>query len=301
MKKILCFLGCALILSTSIPIVVSADAEVPTIEGIMRDYEVGSDEAINIQNRLQAEKDFYDAGAEVPAKAAPLLRAANNIDYESQKLEFEAQLYEAYEAMNFSAFETIKQEIIVSSPDKNWAKPLLRGTRKLTMNFYRQKNDYFCGPAAVGMALSVKGKYVDQYELANETWLETSKRGYTPGQYISYTLNNKLGIGNWYIYREVDTWDESLFMSRITITLDAGYAPIVAVYQTGATNVPKLVGHTYAGLRHFIPIYGYADRNGVYYMDSSSGLGGRFGGVPQSSYISAYNISYLIWGGSITY
>ncbi|TLG71299.1 C39 family peptidase [Culicoidibacter larvae] len=301
MKKILFLLVCTLILSASIPVVVSAEDSVPTIEQIMKDYEVGSDEAINIQSRLQAEKDFYEFGAEVPLKIVPTPRSGNSIDYETQKLEFESRLYEAYENMDYAALEAIKQELIAASPDKEWANPLSRSTKQIAMNFYRQKNDYFCGPAAVAMALSVKNKYVDQYELANDRWLETSKRGLTPGQYISYTLNSFLGLGNWYVYRTVDTWDQSLFMSRITITLDAGYAPIVAVYQTGKTNVPKLVGHTYYDLRHFVPIYGYADRNGVYYKDSSSGLGGRFGGVPQSAYISAYDMSYLIWGGSITY
>lgn len=150
------------------------------------------------------------------------------------------------------------------------------------------------------MALAAKGHYHSQQTLASKTWLETDYWGYTPGNYIRYTLNQMLHGGNqWYVYREVYGYDPGRLMTRIIITIQAKYIPIVAVYQTG--NGVVLNGHTNQFLRHFVPIHGYGSFGLIFYKDSSSGLGGRFAHVPQSSTTDQNTMANLIDGGSIIY
>jgi len=114
-------------------------------------------------------------------------------------------------------------------------------------------------------------------------------------------LNKLLGT-DWYVYKQVNEDNKSKLVERVQLNINNGYVPIVAVYQNGEEKDRVLVGHTYKYLRHFIPIYGYNGSIEIAYKDSSSGLSEvRFKDVPQSAWISSSTLSYLIWGGSITY
>ena len=102
----------------------------------------------------------------------------------------------------------------------------------ISMPFYQQINDYYCGLAATQMALATRGVNVSQSTLASDTWLETDKYKGTVGRYIKYTLNNLLGT-TWYSYKEVNKEDADLLEYRVKLNIDRGYAPVIAVYQTG--------------------------------------------------------------------
>jgi len=171
----------------------------------------------------------------------------------------------------------------------------------ISMPFYQQINDYYCGPAATQMALATRGVNVSQSTLASDTWLETDKYKGTVGRYIKYTLNNLLGT-TWYSYKEVNKEDADLLEYRVKLNIDRGYAPVIAVYQTGkAEHKDKVLnGHTYHYLRHFVTIYGYDlgyenGTRGILYKDPIAGYSGRFEDVQPSNWISTSLLAFLIW------
>lgn len=291
-KKIVLVLSCSVFFAPTIPI--AATNDVPTLEEIITNYDVTLDEAREIQSNMENENAYYVGEFSVPEKENRHNRTFSNLDYESLKEQL------AYEFKDVDNENEVLQKIAELMPNEEEPNMTTRsGFTGVSIPFYRQQNSYYCGPAATAMVLAGRGVYYSQSSLASITWLETDIYGYTPGSYIRYTLNAVLGLGNWYVYREVNSDDYGLLASRILITLGAGYAPIVAVYQNGSDS-RVLEGHTTGYLRHFVPIYGYAYQN-VFYRDSASGLGGRFSSVPQSGMVNVRTMSYLIWGGSIVY
>jgi len=253
------------------------DPKFPTVEEIMRDYQVSEEEAEIMLERMIEEHNRYQNDSSI--------KSSNSTVAEQKK-----QMLE--EAMKRSQVQPLG--CIIDGVDCNRVK------KELAMPFYRQENYYYCGPAATQMALAARGVYVSQSTLASDTWLETDKYKDTVGRYIKYTLNKLLGT-DWYVYKQVNEDNKSKLVERVQLNINNGYVPIVAVYQNGEEEDRKLKGHTYDYLRHFIPIYGYNGDIQIAYKDSSSGLGGRFKDVPQSAWISSSTLSYLIWGGSITY
>ncbi|TLG72497.1 C39 family peptidase [Culicoidibacter larvae] len=299
MKKILIMFMCAALFIVVTPLSVYAVDTVPTLEEIMDSYQVGIDEARKIQDGMKNEEAYYNGEVTVPDKR-PLLRndGNSNKNYEALKEAYSQAYLAAMTSDDTTVYKELEAQFLELLPVGY--RPKLKGTAMVSIPFYRQQNSYYCGPAAVAMALAAKGKYYSQSTLASKSWLETDDYGYTIGRYIKYTLNNLLGLGSWYVYKEVDWDDPAWLISKLIITIRAGYVPIVAIYQNGDSNT-VLNGHTKAYLRHFIPVYAYADNAGYWYADSASGLGGRFANVPQKSYINWKTLSYLVWGGSITY
>ena len=306
MKKIITILTMFALLTTNI-ISINAMEKIPTLEEIMKDYNTNLEEAQKIQEGMINQEKEYEGELVIPEKNNKNSRNLLNKemkDYTDIKDAYIEEMMIARENNDIDKIDELNSRFateIVPEGDEPLSSAQQRAVVFVSTPFYKQANGYYCGPAATAMALAAKGHYHSQSTLASNTWLETDRYGETPGDYIRYTLNYMLHGGNqWYVYRHVYGNNPSQFMTRITITIQARYVPIVAVYQAGDGVV--LPGHTNAYLRHFVPVYGYDSiGSSVIIRDSSSGLGGRFSGVQQASWVSSWTMGYLIDGGSIIY
>lgn len=142
--------------------------------------------------------------------------------------------------------------------------------RVLTVDYEAQPNFYYCGPAAARNALSVQGKDIDVYSMAER--MGTTEAGTDSINDITPVLNTETGDD---VYRSVeistptadDTQTDTL-REDIIRTVDDGRAVVANIAGTATdTNGDT---HSFAG-GHYISVNGYRDAgNEVKIADSAN-------------------------------
>lgn len=132
--------------------------------------------------------------------------------------------------------------------------------------FQRQPNGYYCGPAAVRVALSCQGRLISQDELAVS--LGTTVNGTNSSNDVVATLNKYLNSTVYYPTfvggSDATIAQRDQFRQDVKQSIDAGYAVVANVVGTIRTNDGS--NYTYSG-GHYVTITGYDDNDNLHVDD----------------------------------
>ena len=128
----------------------------------------------------------------------------------------------------------------------------------LNVDYQVQETGYWCGPAATRIALSARGIYVSQADLAAQLGTTTNGTDWI-GQ-VTGVLDNYVG---WYETKEMPNdpptqAQRDLLWNDIVLDIDNGY-PIVANIVAPANNHPP--GYPDYTIYHYFTVIGYDDAN----------------------------------------
>ncbi|MBL6274638.1 C39 family peptidase [Micromonospora fiedleri] len=130
--------------------------------------------------------------------------------------------------------------------------------RQLDVRYEAQPNFYFCGPAAARNALSVQGKNIDVYDMAER--MGTTEAGTDSINDITPVLNKETGKD---VYKSVEIRDAKAAEKQtdklredIKRTVDDGRAVVANIAGT-ATDTDG-VAHSFEG-GHYVSVTGYDD------------------------------------------
>lgn len=138
--------------------------------------------------------------------------------------------------------------------------------RYLPLRHTSQERGYWCGPAAVHMALTTRlnGGAPSQWDLAQDYHLRAETHHETPNRLVVRdTLNALLGTAR---YRVCDISGEHFsaerdrFREDLVASVDGGW-PIVATMwlRPGGSRPPGYPDPTGEGIKHIVAIYAYED------------------------------------------
>ena len=136
------------------------------------------------------------------------------------------------------------------------AAPLSRHV--LNVDYQVQETGYWCGPAATRIALSARGIYVSQADMAAQLGTTTNGTDWI-GQ-VTGVLDNYVG---WYETKEMPNdpptqGQKDLLWNDIVLDINNGYA-IVANIVAPANNHPP--GYPDYTIYHYFTVIGYDDAN----------------------------------------
>ncbi|GAA0373215.1 C39 family peptidase [Micromonospora gifhornensis] len=130
--------------------------------------------------------------------------------------------------------------------------------RQLDVRYEAQPNFYFCGPAAARNALSVQGKNIDVYDMAER--MGTTENGTDSINDITPVLNKETGKD---VYKSVEIRDAKAAEKQtdklredVVRTVDDGRAVVANIAGT-ATDTDG-VAHSFEG-GHYVSVTGYDD------------------------------------------
>ena len=130
--------------------------------------------------------------------------------------------------------------------------------RQLDVRYEAQPNFYFCGPAAARNALSVQGKNIDVYDMAER--MGTTEAGTDSINDITPVLNKETGKD---VYKSVEIRDAKAAEKQtdklredVVRTVDDGRAVVANIAGT-ATDTDG-VAHSFEG-GHYVSVTGYDD------------------------------------------
>lgn len=166
--------------------------------------------------------------------------------------------------------------------------------KTLNATWEREAVDYWCGPAATRIALSVRmNNPPDEGALANQ--LGTTVNGTDTINQVTGVLNQDLGT-NYYETKQIPNDPPSqaqidLLWSDVVTDVNNNYA-LVANIVAPPNNHPP--GYPNTTIYHYFTVAGYnSDNQSVYIVDPASGLPG-FEGVPNTYWLSLNELASLI-------
>lgn len=130
--------------------------------------------------------------------------------------------------------------------------------RELPHEINRQDNSYFCGPAAVRVALTTRGIYVSEQELAGK--LGTTPAGTNSSTDIDRVMDAYIrpGVEDFAPVfvrgNDVTAHEAAAFRANVVKSIDAGYGVVVNVVGTGEDVHGNR--YTYSG-GHYVAVCGY--------------------------------------------
>lgn len=165
------------------------------------------------------------------------------------------------------------QPAVAASPETIAPAPAPPSDKVLNFDFQYQPNYYYCGPAAVRIALTAHGVNLSQDDLANQ--LGTTANGTNSAEDTTRVLNSATGTSFYQtssIPGEVATPAEMDRLQADAVhAISNGYA-VVANIIGGATDSVG-VWHEFPG-GHYIAIVGYSDDGRSLQVADSSGMYG---------------------------
>lgn len=174
----------------------------------------------------------------------------------------------------------------------------------LAANWRGQQNWYYCGPAAMQMALTYQGLYPSQGSLAAQagtnSWDGTTVSG------LMNTLNGQ-GNGSYWSWADLPSWPTSAQIEAFKASMMAGishqynhvYATVGDAWMVAGG--PHLIGwDPNSSAFHYFTFRGYYDyARMVQYMDPYAGFGGN--SIPQYATIDAVTVVNVMGGRGYAY
>jgi Peptidase_C39 like family len=146
------------------------------------------------------------------------------------------------------------------------------GEHVLSVDYQVQQTGYWCGPAATRIALSARGIYRSQSQLAAE--LGTTTNG---TDWIGQVTRVLSGYVGWYETKEMPNdpptqAQRDLLWRDVVLDIDNGY-PIVANIVAPANNHPP--GYPNYTIYHYFTVIGYNDANRTVKIADPASFGGN--------------------------
>jgi peptidase C39-like protein len=148
----------------------------------------------------------------------------------------------------------------------------VQGEHVLSVDYQVQQTGYWCGPAATRIALSARGIYRSQSQLAAE--LGTTTNG---TDWIGQVTRVLAGYVGWYETKEMPNdpptqAQRDLLWRDIVLNIDNNY-PIVANIVAPANNHPP--GYPNYTIYHYFTVIGYNDSNKTVKIADPANFGGH--------------------------
>jgi peptidase C39-like protein len=148
----------------------------------------------------------------------------------------------------------------------------VQGAHVLSVDYQVQQTGYWCGPAATRIALSARGIYRSQSQLAAE--LGTTTNG---TDWIGQVTGVLSGYVGWYETKEMPNdpptqAQRNLLWRDIVLNIDNNY-PIVANIVAPANNHPP--GYPNYTIYHYFTVIGYDDSNMTVKIADPASFGGN--------------------------
>lgn len=148
----------------------------------------------------------------------------------------------------------------------------VQGEHVLSVDYQVQQTGYWCGPAATRIALSARGVYRSQSQLAAE--LGTTTNG---TDWIGQVTNVLRGYVGWYETKEMPNdpptqAQRDLLWRDIVLNINNNY-PIVANIVAPANNHPP--GYPNYTIYHYFTVIGYNDSNMTVLIADPANFGGN--------------------------
>ncbi|HYQ68524.1 C39 family peptidase [Actinophytocola sp.] len=148
----------------------------------------------------------------------------------------------------------------------------VQGAHVLSVDYQVQQTGYWCGPAATRIALSARGIYRSQSQLAAE--LGTTTNG---TDWIGQVTGVLSGYVGWYETKEMPNdpptqAQRNLLWRDIVLNIDNNY-PIVANIVAPANNHPP--GYPNYTIYHYFTVIGYNDENMTVKIADPASFGGN--------------------------
>lgn len=173
-----------------------------------------------------------------------------------------------------------------------------------------QQTYYYCGPAAVSMALVSMGRPRSQSSTASLLKTTTAGTAWSgvhaavpssTGYPVRDVLNYSMSTARYYpqaLSYNPTTQEKLNYQHALGLDIDRGWIILANAWETGGG--PHLVGHPVGQeIFHWYPIYGYTNRGSITrYADPASGGTGIFwgGGVPKYSSLPSDTITTINGG-----
>jgi LGFP repeat/Peptidase_C39 like family len=144
----------------------------------------------------------------------------------------------------------------------------------LNIQYQVQETGWWCGPAATRVALSARGQFPSQAQLANE--LGTTVNGTDWIGQVTATLNARLGPGTYYT-REIPNdpptpQQRDMLWGDIVRNVDAGYAVVTNIVAPPSNHPPGYPNET---IYHYFAVIGYNPDTWQVYIADSANFGGN--------------------------
>lgn len=155
------------------------------------------------------------------------------------------------------------------------------GSKVLDITFEYQSTGYWCGPASTRIALSARGIYASQQQMANE--LGTTENGTDWIGQVTGVLNDH--VGAWYETKEMPNdpptqAQRDLLWDDIVFDIDRGYALVANIVAPANNHPPGYPNYT---IYHYFTVIGYnADTQEVLIADPA-------GFAPTETYWLTFN------------
>ena len=148
----------------------------------------------------------------------------------------------------------------------------IQGEHVLSVDYQVQQTGYWCGPAATRIALSARGIYRSQAQLAAE--LGTTTNG---TDWIGQVTNVLSGYVGWYETKEMPNdpptqAQRDLLWRDVVLNINNNY-PIVANIVAPANNHPP--GYPNYTIYHYFTVIGYNDSNMTVLIADPASFGGN--------------------------
>lgn len=150
-----------------------------------------------------------------------------------------------------------------------------QGEHVLQVDYQVQQTGYWCGPAATRIALSARGVYRTQAQLAAELGTTTNGTDWI-GQ-VTGVLDNYVG---WYETKEMPNdpptqGQKDLLWNDIVLDINNGYAIVANIVAPPGNQPPGYPSNQ--TIYHYFTVIGYDDSNmTVYIADPASFSGNQF-------------------------
>lgn len=162
--------------------------------------------------------------------------------------------------------------VAAPTPTPAAAPAQVRGEHRLNIDYQVQQTGYWCGPAATRIALSARGIYRTQSQLAAQLGTHTGGTDWI-GQ-ITRVLSGYVG---WYETKEMPNdpptqAQRDLLWRDIVLNINNNY-PIVANIVAPANNHPP--GYPNYTIYHYFTVIGYNDANMTVLIADPANFGGN--------------------------
>jgi hypothetical protein len=150
-----------------------------------------------------------------------------------------------------------------------------RTAHVLNVDYQVQETGYWCGPAATRIALSARGIYVSQGDMAAQLGTTTNGTDWI-GQ-VTGVLDNYVG---WYETKEMPNdpptqGQRDLLWNDIVLNINNGYAIVANIVAPPGNQPPGYPSNQ--TIYHYFTVIGYDDANqNVYIADPASFSGNQF-------------------------
>ncbi|WP_020666987.1 C39 family peptidase [Amycolatopsis nigrescens] len=147
-----------------------------------------------------------------------------------------------------------------------------KGTVTLNIDYQVQETGYWCGPAATRIALSARGIYLSQGDLAGR--LGTTENG---TDYIGQVTGVLSGLVGWYETKNMPNdpptqAQKDLLWQDIVLDINNNY-PVVTNIVAPANNHPP--GYPNYTIYHYFTVIGYNSDNGTVLIADPANFGGN--------------------------